>query len=1798
MKTVSQLLSDLYTQDVHLWVEGESLRYQAAKSALTPELRAQITERKSEILSFLRENTLIAHTPASSIVKVSREGELPLSYAQQRLWFMDKFEPDSPLYNTPAALELGGALNLPALKQSFNEIVRRHESLRTTFRSVDGRPVQVIAPKFEVPLQLLDLDVIPVESRRQEALRLATEEAQRPFDLSQGPLIRVHLLRLEETLHILLVTMHHIVSDGWSMGVLIREITTLYAAYSNGHPSPLPELPVQYVDFAHWQREWLQGEVLETQLSYWKERLGGILPLLELPFDRPRPAQQTFRGASRCFLLPAPLAERLREISKREGLTLFMTLLAGFQVLLNRYTGQEDLILGTAIANRTRAEMEGLIGFFVNTLALRTDLSGDPTFLDLLRRVHRVTIDAYTHQDMPFEMLVERLQVVRDMSRSPVFEVMLVLQNAPVAELKLSGLSIRPIAIDSGVAKFDLALDMWEDESGINVKADYNTDLFEPETIVRMFGHFRRILEAAVANPGMRLSEFDLLSEVERCQLLIEWNATEAYYRKGVCIHDLFEEQVEKTPDSPALFFGESLISYKVLDERANQVAHYLRRLGVGPEVVVGICVERSVEMVIALMGVLKTGGAYLPLDPGYPRERLAFMIEDAEVAVLLTKEILLPGLSKYAGMVVVLDRESELIGREKSSKLYCQARADNLAYIIYTSGSTGKPKGVQIQHQGVCNLANAQIKAFRVKQESKVLQFAAFSFDASVSEIFMALLSGAALCLADRYTLMPGNELVHLLREQRITHVTLPPSVLALLPETEAFPELETIAVAGEACSADLVQRWSPRRRMLNAYGPTEATVCASMGECVADGTAPPIGRAMENTAIFILDDRFNPVPVGVVGELYIGGDGIARGYRSRPDLTAERFLPNPFAGSGERLYKTGDLGRYLPDGRIQYLGRVDLQVKMRGFRIELGEIENALLQHRRVRDAIVLARDDLADEKRVIAYLIAEQSESKTENPQEQAEHVSQWQLLYEDHYAAIHKLSRENGKPTISIEGWNSSYTGLPIPEHEMREWADRTTERVLALGRGALFEIGCGTGILLSRIAPNCRTYHGTDFAGAVIGYLSEQLPQLGLSNVTLAQKPANDFTGIDNSRFDLVILNSVVQYFPGIHYLLEVIRGALSSVKPGGHIFLGDLRNLNLSSAFQTSVQCFRAASGMSLGQLGQQVEKCLESEKELLIDPVFFLALQREFPRIRWVDILHKRGEYCNELSKYRYDVVLHVGDESVPQIQPEWVEWQLEGMTVATLRDRLAAGEELVALGRIPNAQLSEDVRLRAALEEAEVGTVGELRERARVGESGVEPEILCQLGEAYGYSAELRWSPDFESCFDLVFQRGKPSMVLYRWKQELGKEWGAYANNPLRGGAPEETIDEVRSFLQQFLPDFMIPTHFMVLPTFPLTPNGKVDRAALPVPGENRTGEKRDLASPRDLIELRLTHIWEELLQVTPIGVNENFFNLGGHSLLAVRLMSRIQKLFQQNIPVSELFRSADIASLARLLREGAEGAETSLLIPIQPLGGKKPFFCIHPAGGNVLCYYDLARCLGLDQPFYGLQGRGLDGKEEPHATVEEMAADYLKGVRTVQPDGPYLLGGWSLGGIVAFEMAQQLRAQGEEVALLALLDASMPKLGATQVRSPEFLTQIAQGLARIHKVELLLESTDLAKLTPEQRIDHLVEKARSAAGVFTDLGRHHVEVYLAHVEAGNNYQPRSYRGAIDFFLAQESAQNAPQSGWDQCCETLRLHSVPGSHWDLVENPNAATLAFHLRRCLGHEGKIENGKSDKEDR
>jgi amino acid adenylation domain-containing protein/non-ribosomal peptide synthase protein (TIGR01720 family) len=1373
-----------------------------------------------------------------------------------------------------------------ALEQTLNEIARRHEILRTTFGAVDGRPIQIIAPELILMLPIVDLQELPEAEQEAETRRLAAREARQSFDLARGPLWRVALLQLEQDHHVVLFTMHHIISDGWSMSVLIREVGALYQAFANSSPSPLTELPIQYADFAYWQRQWLQGEVLEQQLSYWKQQLADIPPILELPTDRPRPVVQTFHGRAQYVTLSKELSGALKELSQREGVTLFMTFLAAFKILLHRYTGRDDILVGTAVANRNRAEIEQLIGFFVNTLVLRTDLSGNPSFQELLGRVREITLGAYAHQDLPFEKLVSELQPERNTSHAPLVQVAFQLQNAYSQEaFEHPGITLRSLEVASETAKFDLTLSMLEAADRVSGTLEYNTDLFNDTTITRMLRHFQTLLEGIVANPEQRSSDLPLLTEAELKQLLVDWNDTGTDHAQGQCIHELFEAQVERMPDAVALTFEDSWLTYLELNRRANQLGHHLQNLGVGPEVLVGICVERSLEMVIGLLGVLKAGGAYIPIDPTYPQERLALMLEETQAPVLLTQQSLLERLPDYQGRMICLDTEMEDISKQSEENPQSGVTPENLAYVIFTSGSTGRPKGTLLQHRGLCNFITANIRNMSIRAESCVLQFASFSFDASVAEIFTALLAGAKLCLVKRETLLSGSGLIEFLQEQAVTAAILPPSMLGVLP-IKGLPGLRTVISAGESCPAEMAARWASGRRFINAYGPTEASVGPTwylIENASKEVKSIPIGRPIENIKVYLLDRNLRPVPVGVAGQLHIGGVGLARGYLNRAELTAEKFIPDPFnQQGGARLYQTGDLARYLPDGNLEYLGRLDHQVKIRGYRIELEEIQTALKNHSLIEEALVTANPD---QNQVIAYYTAQSQAPGVNHRLELWPSVAEFFVYDEVLYYAMTHDERRNQSYRVAFN----------------RHVRDKV-----------VLDIGAGKDAILSRLCVEAgarRVY--------AIGLLEESYRQakecirgLGLEDrITLIH---GDTTQVQLPEKVDVCVSEIVGPIGGCEGAASILNDARRFLKDDGVMVPARsttrIAALTLPEDF-LNAPAFSEVTARYVEKIFEQVgyqfdlrlclkgldKSCLLSNIEVFEDLDFAhpvpLAYSHE------VDLRITKN---SRLDGFLVWLNLYPVPEEVIDILEHEHCWLPVCFPVFYPGIEVSSGDRIKAVisSQLCENHLNPDYKVKGSL----------------IKQDG---EVIDFDYDSFHYRRSFRKTPFYNSLFS--------ADSLKMEKKD--------------GNIPSP--NDLRAYLKRSLPDYMIPSAFVRLEEMPLTPSGKIDRRALPAPDQARSELEEKFVAPRTPEEELLADIFRQVLNVSQVGIHDNFFELGGDSIRGIQVIARANQAGLRLTP-TQLFQSPTIEALAEVAG-GTEAvrAEQGMVRGRVPLAPIQHFF-----------------------------------------------------------------------------------------------------------------------------------------------------------------------------------------------------------------------------------------------------------------
>ncbi|WP_414944494.1 amino acid adenylation domain-containing protein, partial [Amycolatopsis sp. cmx-11-32] len=1452
---------------------------------------------------------------------VPRPAEIPLSFAQRRLWFINQMEGPNPTYNIPLVVELTGTLDRSALRSALNDVVARHDTLRTVFPDTAGTPRQVVLAPADAEVELFVVDTQETDAAIAVAARYC-------FDLAVEPPVHATLLCTGGDRHVLMVVLHHIAGDGWSLAPLVDDLVTAYTARCDGQVPSWQALPVQYVDYTLWQRELLGAEadsasLFASQLTFWLETLRDLPDRLELPFSRPRPAQASHHGDVQGFAADAELHNALLALARDSGTSLFMVLQAALAGLLTRLGAGTDIPLGSPIAGRTDEALDDLVGFFVNTLVLRTDTSGNPTFRTLLDRVRETDLAAYAHQDLPFDRLVEIINPARSLASQPLFQVMLVLQNAPRGSAVAPGLELDIHPVGAGVAKFDLTLSFTEQfddagrPAGLEGVAEFSTDLFDHDAIGELTGRLTRMLTAAVESPDVPIDRLALLSATEQTELAAAGNDT-AHPVSSEPLPRLFEQQVQRTPDAIALICGDTELSYVELNARANRLARQLTGLGAGPERIVALALPRSVDMVVAVLAISKAGSAYLPLDLDYPADRLEFMLADADPMLLVTTHASgeLPVSPNVPVLIVDEPVTARSVAAQPATNLEASGlAAHNAAYVIYTSGSTGRPKGVVVSHAGIGNLAATHAASVG----DRVLQMSALSFDVAVGDLCMALLNGATLVLPGSGPLA-GPELLDALSRNEISHVQVTAAVLGTMPAGE-LPALRTLIVGGDTCAPEVIARWAVGRAMRNAYGPTEATVCATMSEPMVPGAAPAIGSPLWNIRAYVLDAALRPLPSGAVGELYLAGAGVARGYLNQSPLTTVRFVADPFGPAGSRMYRTGDLVRRVTNGELMFVGRADDQVKIRGFRVEPGEIEAVIAGHPGVAQAAVVARADRSGERRLAAYLVPAPAQRDVA---EDDRYIDKWQLIHDS-------LHDDTGRAEADFSGWNSSYDGTPIALDHMREWQSATVSRVLDLRPKRVLEIGVGNGLILDGVAPRCDEYWGTDFSAAAIDALRQRIEADDrlASVVRLRVRLADDMTGLPEGHFDTVVINSVAQYFPSADYLLDVLRKAVSLVAPGGAVFIGDVRNLALLRCLNAAVQLRKAAPAEDPDTVRARIEQSVVLEEELLVHPSWFDEQVRGIEGVDAVTVCLKDGIRHNELTRYRYDVTLHIGAaNTLSVLDSPTLEWGRDVVSVDGLGEHLFAQRpSTLRVASVPNARVRHEAE---ALRLFESGSgLAEVRRRLRAGDeqpAGLEPRAFHDLGAHHGYRVVTTFSGTLtDGAFDVVMvdAADTDSVVFDRTYLPGGEQPRAYSNNPAATRDIGGLAASVRAWLRDRLPDHLMPAGFVVLEALPLTPSGKLDRAALPAAEFTATGSGRP---PRDAREEVLCGLFGEVLGIRGVGVEDGFFDLGGHSLLAAKLASRIRAVFGVEVPVRTLFDRPTVAALAEIL-DGADGARAPL-------------------------------------------------------------------------------------------------------------------------------------------------------------------------------------------------------------------------------------------------------------------------------
>ncbi|MGC5365553.1 amino acid adenylation domain-containing protein [Streptomyces sp. DT24] len=1507
---------------------------------LAERIRNLDAEQRAQLLRQLRERRI---TPPLSLFAGPAVGDAPLSSAQRRILFLDTLRPDSSSYISVNPFRLIGRLDPAVLHRCLDEIIARHEILRTVFPTVDGLPVQRVRPAAPVPLPVVDLRGLPPAGRAAETDRLTAAERRIPFDLADAPPARFRVLRVSAEESVLLTVFHHVAVDGWSLSVLGHELTALYEAFSLGLPSPLSPLPVQYAGYARWQSASEDGEDAQRQLAHWEAYLSGAPDRLDLPTDRPRPPVQSHRGATHHFVIDAEVTTALRELGIRHGATLHMTLLAALATVLYRYSGQDDIVIGGAVANRRQSELHDLMGFFANSVLFRVRLDGDPGFVELLAQVRKTCLEAHAHQDIPVDLIAQRLFPERDLARNPLYQVNFTLHNTPAMTRRRSGLTVTLLDTESESSRFDLDFNILETDDGLDCLVDYATDLFDTATVALLADSLTELLTSVAADPARRLSALPVLSSRELRRIVYEWNDTDT----TTCtmpLHELVGAQAARTPDAVAVSGAGQELTYGELDRAANRLAYHLREAGARPGTMVAVLMDLGPDTVTTLLAILKTGAAYVPLDPTHPAARTSAMLADSEATVLVVPDTLPAEVDPASARVVRLAAEADAVAGQPATAPDVRVSADDLIYLMFTSGSTGRPKGALLTHRNVVNYLLWAKGYYAADAGTGVPLHSPLAFDLTVTSVFAPLLAGQPVLLAQTSDDTPGAALRALLETSSdLSFVKMTPSHLRLLEQSASDGRLvlpaRTVVLGGEALYEDtlsVLRAGTPEIRIVNEYGPTETAVACTAFE--ADGGSPagregrvPIGRPIANVRVHVLDDALRPVPVGVPGEACVGGAGVGQGYWRRAALTAERFVPDPFATEpGARLYRTGDLVRLLPSGELEYLGRRDGQAKVRGHRLEPAEIERAVGGHPAVRQCAVEVVQRAPGDERIVAFVCLR--DGSASGPDWDGNRVEEWRRLYETTYGGLDG-DRDS---SLNLAGWDSSYTGRPLETAEMRSWLDDTVDRIRGLRPRHVLEIGCGTGMILLNVAPACHSYRATDLSAAAVEYVRRTVATTDLPADRVEVRTASAHESILPAAGaiapDTVVLNSVVQYFPSADYLLDVIRQATDTLPDGGHIFLGDLRSLPLLGLFHTSVQARRAPVNMRIAELRSRIRRQSALDPELCVDPRLFQEIATRWPRVAQVRVLPKRGRYDNELSHYRYDVVLTIGprgpDPENPGPRLDWDTSPLTPDELARLLER-ERPERLTITG-VPNSRLSAALGVRSLLEErAPSSSVGELLARAgALPAHGCAPEDWWELADRCAYEVELSWQEGrSDGAYDVVLRRREagtdaavpsptatdhspvPPAESFRARR--------HTNDPHWQRACAAAIPEIDAQVRRWLPEPLLPAHYIPLPDIPLTPNGKTDHAQLrrlasdPVSVERAawTTPARRLTGTEQVV----ADVWRELLDCDDLTPDDDFFGLGGHSLLTLQVVFRLRKRLGVDLPVRAPFDHRTLAALA---------------------------------------------------------------------------------------------------------------------------------------------------------------------------------------------------------------------------------------------------------------------------------------------
>ncbi|MBW8683315.1 non-ribosomal peptide synthetase [Chitinophaga rhizophila] len=1721
-----------------------------------------------------------------------RGGLIPLSFAQERLWFIDKLQ-GSVQYHMPWVVRVKGDPDIQALEYSFRAIIERHEVLRTVIRESDGIGYQEILSAENWQLHHLQETEIAGAGDTMEAY--ITRRIAQPYDLSRDWMLQVDVISCNEGDHLLLILLHHIAGDGWSVSVMIRELASIYNSYKQKIPAVLPSVNVQYADYALWQRRYLEGDVLQKQLQYWKGRLTDVVPF-RLPTDFPRPAIQSVNGKAALYTLDKELTRQLQLFSQKQEVTLFMTLLSAFKVLMYRYTGQYDICVGTSLANRTQQELEHLIGFFVNALALRNHINPADSFSALLQQIRTSTLEAYDHQDAPFEKVVEAVAGGRDIGNTPIYPVMFVLQNTPeTAKLDFNGLELEGYEFQHVTSKFDLTFSLRETADHIRIHVEYCSDLFEETTIRRMISHYENLLRAVIRNCEVPVGRVQFLSASERQQLLVDFNQSAVSYPEaGKTVVDLFGEQVIATPQAIAIITATAQLTYREVDERANELSRYLIEQGVGKDALVPVCIPRSVEMVIGILGVLKAGAAYVPLDPTYPADRIAYILDDTRASVVITTTAYRHQVRK--GQLHIVDlQEMKTLQNEEFKQVSSSPAIKDLAYVIYTSGSTGKPKGVLIQHDSLMNyLLNCRKRYMGTTAGEGSFFHLSYTFDASLTALFLPLITGRSVVIAPAEVAAAEVFLDPLFYSRTYEFIKATPAHMGLLEYAmKGHPGItRRLVLGGEALQAGQLQYLAAEgmeMEIVNEYGPTEATVGSSVYVLnTASGQLPaviPIGKPLDNVTMYILNELLEPSPVGIAGELCIGGVQVARGYLNHPELTAEKFINSPFR-EGERLYRTGDQARWLADGNVEFIGRIDEQVKIRGYRVEPGEVESVVNKLDAVKVSAIVVKEDASLMKRLVCYYVPHPQAISSRKAEFFERRVNTWKELYETTYGRAE--NEEKIDDEFNIVGWNDSFTGGAIPAPEMKEWLDDIRSVILSERPQHVLEIGCGTGLIYYSIAGHITKYTGTDFSAGSINSITRHISgrEDRYCETTLRVCPAHEVSAMPEEGIDTIILNSVIQYFPGEDYLTGVIRNAVSSLAGKGRIIIGDVRDNRLLTLFKARLTIDKLKRTTGIREFAWRTAQETLKEEELCLSPAYFYALKTILPRISHVELRWKQGDSLNELTLYRYNVVIYV-DWNKPQVTPEWQDWtgvsDQQGV-ISQLEQRVP----VLALRHMPNVRLWKERYISEALTDKTYGTIHDLVKKMQKPDEEVAAAAgILSFAGAAGYTCHLY--PDKDPLKMHIVMSLASVEGFIKQESDNVSDSEQVTNNPVFTEINALLQRRMRASLQQRLPEYMIPAEFIAVEQLPLTGNGKTDRKFLSSTEDLRTAANNGYQAPGNELEQRIADIWQELLGVEQIGVDDNFFELGGHSVLMVQLLHRFS---DWHITLKDLFVHQTIKRQAELITKRGDHSEIFIqkrsvlnnhLLLLR--SGKKdlPVFIVPGSTGVSDSYEELASSIKTEYQVYGIQMQGAFPQEDPLKDLETLAAKHIEWIREVQPKGPYRIIGHSFGGYVAYEMARQLEIAGEELGLLSIIDVEAASVKKNPESEEEMIDLLMLMAGRIFERYGIIERPyprwieELkAQLSGLQTTDNMIMAIMQFAK--DRFAGKNVAIdalfQLLRLQTTNALMSRSInmmKLKASLVLVKGAAEDwsafAHDLGWEKCFDSVEVFVVPGNHADMLQ-------------------------------